>query len=224
MISVLTLTYQRHDFLEEAIQSFLLQDFEKKEMVIVNDCPDVKYRYNHPKVKIYNLNKRFFTISKKLEWGFKKCNYEFIYRLDDDDLLAPDALNMTYNDIKNRPGFDVYRSKNQYFFMNNKFENISSNVNNGNVYSKSYIKKIIFPDKSFGEDVDITFGENVKIYQPERKPTMIYRWGMNTYHVSGLGDIKPDLARHKVDGIVTKENGIIKLNPNFKNDYYSMLP
>ena len=47
MISILTLTYQRHKILEEAIQSYLSQDFEgESEMVIINDSPDVEYVYD----------------------------------------------------------------------------------------------------------------------------------------------------------------------------------
>ena len=87
MISVLTLTYGRKQLLEESIHSFLLQDFDKSEMVIINDEPNVIYRFNHPKVKIINLNQRFENISKKIEWGFKECSYDYVYRLYDDDLF-----------------------------------------------------------------------------------------------------------------------------------------
>ena len=71
MISILTLTYQRHNLLEEAIQSFLLQNHKKSEMVIVNDSPDNFYTYDHPQIKIYNCSERFSSISEKLRWGFK---------------------------------------------------------------------------------------------------------------------------------------------------------
>ena len=38
MISVLTLTYKRHHLLEEAIESFLIQNPEvESEMVVIND-------------------------------------------------------------------------------------------------------------------------------------------------------------------------------------------
>ena len=60
MISVLTLTYQRHHILEEAIESFLRQDFSgESEMVIINDSPIVEYVFEHPKIRIINLKERF---------------------------------------------------------------------------------------------------------------------------------------------------------------------
>ena len=95
MISVLTLTYQRHHLLEEAIHSFIHQGYAgEKEMVIINDSPEVEYRIDHPDVKIINLNVRLSSIAKKLEWGFTQCKGDWIYRLDDDDLLTPWALQL----------------------------------------------------------------------------------------------------------------------------------
>ena len=67
MISVLTLTYKRHHLLEEAIQSFLSQELEGCEMVIINDNKDVDYIYEHPNVRVINHKERFPSISSKLE-------------------------------------------------------------------------------------------------------------------------------------------------------------
>ena len=188
MISVLTLTYKRHNLLEEAIQSFLLQENAPEcEMVIINDSPDVTYVYDHIKVRVINHNKRFSSISAKLEWGYKQCKYDYIYRLDDDDLLAPWALKNTKIDIELNPGFEIYRSKGMHFFVDNKYKGDSGSVNNGNVYHKNYLDRIKFPGTSIGEDSDITFGNNSKIYESKLPHKLIYRWGMGTLHISGMG-------------------------------------
>ena len=188
MISVLTITYKRHHLLEEAIQSFLAQELTPDcEMVIINDNPDVDYVYNHPKVRIINHKERFPSIAAKLEWGYKQCKHDYIYRLDDDDLLAPWALNNAKIDILVNPGFDIYRSQGMYFFVNNKYQGENSNINNGNIYTKAYLDRIKFPDKSGDEDADITFHHGGTIYESKLKHTMIYRWGMNTLHISGMG-------------------------------------
>lgn len=137
MISVLTLTYRRHYLLEEAIQSFLEQDFDGlSELVIINDS-GIEYVYSNDKVRIINVEKRFSSIGEKLSFGFSKCKYEYIYRLDDDDLLAPWALSDTVKDIMNYPNYDIYRSDGHYLFQDNRFIKISGNVNNGNVYTKN---------------------------------------------------------------------------------------
>lgn len=224
MISVLTLTYKRHHLLEEAIQSFLSQNVLKdSEMVIINDNPDVEYVFDHPMIKILNYKERFKSISEKLKWGYRQCKYDYIYRLDDDDLLAPWALKNTQIDIEVNPGYDVYRSEGMYFFVNNKFEKESSNINNGNVYSKEYLDRIEWPDKSGNEDVDITFGHNAKIYESKLKHTMIYRWGMNTFHISGMGIQSNETILNQADKMLDDRKGIVQLNPHFDNDYYEQI-
>jgi len=223
MISVLTLTYQRHHILEEAIHSFLLQFKEDSEMVIINDSPNSHYTFDHPQVRIFNIKERFPNISKKLEFGFQQCKYDFIYRLDDDDLLAPDALKMSEQFILENPGYEIYRPKKHYFFLHNKFEKIDGNVNNGNVYTKQYVNRISFPDSSFGEDFDITYKTNARIYESDGKPTMIYRWGMSTYHVSGMGNIDTQLMYEKVDSMTRHSIGNVVLQPNFQTNYYKQI-
>ena len=224
MISVLTITYKRHHLLEEAIQSFLAQELTPDcEMVIINDNPDVDYVYNHPKVRIINHKERFPSIAAKLEWGYKHCKYDYIYRLDDDDLLAPWALNNAKIDIITNPGFDIYRSQGMYFFVNNKYQGENSNINNGNIYTKAYLDRIKFPDKSGDEDADITFHHGGTIYESKLKHTMIYRWGMNTLHISGMGKQPNEVILAQADKVLDNTTGEIVLKPHFKNDYYGQI-
>lgn len=230
MISVLTLTYRRHRILEEAIESYLRQDFSgESEMVIINDCETVRYEYFHPCIKIINLDKRFSSLGKKLEYGFFQCKYDYIYRLDDDDLLTPWALSDVSDDIEKNPGYDIYRNKESYFFEHNVNKGIKRNVNSGNVFKKDYLSGIDFPDMSFGEDRVLLWDNNAKIYTShnERK-TMIYRWGMQTYHISGLGDISAEKSNEIVENMTSsisknEEDGVIRLSPHFENNYYSQL-
>lgn len=221
MISVLTITYQRHHLLEEAIESFLKQDGDY-EMVVVNDSTKVEYTYDHPRVKIINCKERFPSIAAKLEWGYKQCKYDYIYRLDDDDLIADEGLSMMSEEIINNPGYDIYRSSSHYFFVDNKYKQASSSINNGNCYTKDYLDRITWPDKSGNEDDDITFGHNANIFTIPR-PTMIYRWGMATLHISGMGILPSDEVLKRTDKVLNKENGVIELSPHFKEDYYSQL-
>ena len=223
MISVLTITYKRHHLLEEAIESFLRQDCKDCEMVVVNDNPEVDYIYEHERVKIINCKERFPSIASKLEWGYKQCKHYYIYRLDDDDLLAPWALENVKADILANPGHEIYRSRGMYFFVNNEFQKEDSNINNGNVYSKSYLDRIKFPDKSGDEDADITFMHKADIYESKLKHTMLYRWGMNTLHISGMGIQPNHVVLAKADEMLDKTRGEIKLNPHFDNDYYKQL-
>lgn len=224
-ISVLTITYKRKNLLEEAIFSFLNQNYTgPSEMVIVNDCADVKYTFEHEKIKIINLDHRFDSISDKLQYGFSQCGANNIYRLDDDDLLCPWALTCVAQQINEKKGMDVYRSEHQYFFSNNNFSYKTGNINNGNVFSKKYIMETKFPKKSGNEDVDFTFNFANKIDIKKNQATMIYRWGMNTYHISTMGFDNESTLKMTDDMTKNSEKGTVILNPQFYNDYYSQIP
>ena len=219
------MTYKRHHLLEEAIQSFLSQgpSLEFSEMVIINDNSEVDYVFDHPKVRILNHKERFPSISSKLEWGYKQCYGNYIYRLDDDDLLSSWGLDNAIKDVLANPGYDVYRSKGMYFFVNNIFEKESSNINNGNIYTKAYLDRIKFPDTSNGEDADITFHRNASIYESKLKHTMLYRWGMETFHISGLGEQSNQVILDHADKVLDNRTGIVELNPHFKSNYYEQI-
>lgn len=223
MISVLTLTYGRKRLLEESIHSFLSQNFEESEMVIINDEPNVTYRFIHPRVKIINLNQRFDNISKKIEWGFKECKYDYVYRLDDDDLLSLNALKNVEKQINENPGYEIYRRSNHLYFEHNKCLGIGGGVNNGNVYTKNYLNRITFPGKNFGEDFDITYKFGASIHESKDCPTMIYRWGMSTYHISGMDDIPIKRQYEWADELKEKNDGVIDLDPKFNDNYYEQI-
>lgn len=224
MISVVTLTYRRHRLLEEAIHSFLIQDFDcDSEMVVVNDCPNVTYEIDNDRIRIINLDKRFSSIGKKLEYGMKQCKYDYVYRLDDDDLLTPWGLSLSAKYIIENPNYDIYRCYSHYLYCDNVFIDIAGSVNNGNCYSKDYINRIDFPDVSVIEDSEITFGRQASIFTGNTgRYSMIYRWGMPTTHISGIGNNDSQYVYKVVDSM-TNESGCIKLIPHFNEDYYSQL-
>lgn len=228
MVSILTLTYQRKHLLEEAIHSYLLQYERYKtnsEMVIINDSPSVDYVYEHPNIRIYNLKERFSSVGKKLEWGFEQCKGKWIYRLDDDDLLSPHALEVNQIYRTTHSTYDVLRCQKNYFFTHNRYEGLADSINNGNCYSSDYIKRVGgFKDVSFGEDNWLTFHNDGKIHIGDLgRYTMIYRWGMGVYHISGMGEISNEEMYRRVD-MTAKEEGVIHLNPHFDADYWEMLP
>lgn len=225
MISVLTLTYKRHHLLEEAMESFLSQTSlsDTDEMVIINDNSEVDYVFNHPNIKIINHKQRFPSISAKIEWGYKQCKNEYVYRLDDDDLLTPWALENAKRDIQENPDFEIYRSSGMYFFSERKYQGENSNINNGNIYTKKYLDRIKFPDFSIGEDAEITFSHNATIYQSKLKHTMIYRWGMNTLHISGMGQQPNEIILAQADKVLNNTKGIIELHPQFLSNYYEQM-
>ena len=209
--------------MQESIQSFLEQDCKYPcEMVILNDNPDMDYVLNLPNIRVINHKQRFPSIAAKLKWGFEQCKYEHIYRLDDDDLLAPNGLNLACEEIIAHPGFEIYRSNEFYYFSENVYQGLASSVNNGNVYTKTYLNRIEFPDMSSGEDSEITFSFKAKIHQ-HNKLTMIYRWGMRTLHVSGMGKQTNEVVLAQADKVLDNQKGTIELHPKFISNCYEQI-
>ena len=222
MISVITLTYKRKELLEEAIESFIRQGCSECEMIVINDCEDIEYELDHPSVRIVNIKDRFPSVLDKLMYGFSIAKYDHMYRLDDDDLLSEFSLKKSIEAIKENQGYDIYRSKGHYYFLNNEYQNEGGNVNNGNIYTKKYIEGIKdWPVNSFGEDYWITFSNNARIHEYDYS-SMIYRWGMGTYHLSGMTNKTQKEMYEWVDRDM-KEKGFHVLTPKFNKEYYEQI-
>lgn len=77
--------------LEETLFCFLQQTYANKELYICNDDPNVRLKFDHPRVVIENCQYRFRTL-------FEKRNYmvghfsETVMQWDDDDIYAPWAI------------------------------------------------------------------------------------------------------------------------------------
>ena len=107
------------------------------------------------------------------------------------------------------------------FLETTKYHDRKSSVNNGNIYTKDYISRIEWIDKSFGEDIWLNSSHNGKIHEyPEM--SMIYRWGMNTYHISKMGNIEQEEMFKTVDSQI-KESGVYMLQPKFISNYYEQI-
>ena len=98
----------------------------------------------------------------------------------------------------------------------------SGNINNGNVYTKSFLDRIEFPSTGVGED-NIIIRTVVEYINLKLAHTMIYRWGMNTLHVSGMGQVSDQAINDQADKVLNNVKGKINLAPQFLNDYWSHL-
>jgi hypothetical protein len=52
---------------------------------------------------------------------------------------------------------------------------------------------------------------------------MIYRWGMGTLHISGMGQQSNEIILAQADTVLDNASGEIVLTPHFDNDYYSQI-
>jgi hypothetical protein len=247
-ISCKCITYARTSLLEEAIESFLRQDYPgKKELIIVNDYPLQKLIYDHPEIKIYNLDETFSTIGEKENYAIERCSGDLIAVWDDDDI----ALSNHLRNIATwwRPDANLLHWQNGVFYNEPNITKLMALGNSGIVYSKRAWEEIgKSPIENAGGDMTLVVAIHnlgrdkvVLADPPNEECSWFYRWGsvhapengqVGIYHQSGAGtDVagRPNIIqRHsqyiesmRVQGFIP--TGDIQLNPHFKKDYTQML-
>jgi len=238
-ISAKCITYGRVDTLEESIYSFINQDYPgPKEMIIVNDYPLQKLVFDHPEIKIYNLDTTFATIGEKENYAMSKCSADIICQWDDDDVALPNHLEnvATYFDETT----DLLHWHRGVYFNNNNITAITGLGNSGIVFSRRIWKQLGgYPIENAG--YDMTFVMTIRGLSPQsvifaapadENVSWFYMWGGRSYHMSGAGTDTADrpnaIERHSAHIEYLRERGVIptgvvELKPYWKQDYKKLL-
>lgn len=237
-ISCKCITYGRVDTLEESIYSFINQDYPgKKELIIVNDYPLQKLEFDHPEVKIYNLNETFSTIGEKENFAVSKCSADIICQWDDDDVALPNHLKNVAKYFNEET--DLIQWHRGVYFNNDSITAITGLGNSGIVFSKKIWEKLGgHPLENAGYDMTFVMSirynsRNVVFADPaDEDVSWFYMWGGRSYHMSGGGtdtSDRPNVIQRHSEHIESLRKqgkiptGVIKLNPNWKQDYKNLL-
>lgn len=102
MVSAIMPTYGRPALVGESVAMFLKQDYEKKELIILNDCAGQHFHFDHPAVKVINLPMRFPTLGQKRNACVEIARGEIIAVWDDDDVYLPWRLTHTVEQMLQR--------------------------------------------------------------------------------------------------------------------------
>jgi glycosyltransferase involved in cell wall biosynthesis len=95
-VSCICPTYGRVELLEEAIHSFLEQDYPGgKELIVLNDYDRQTLVYDHPEVQIVNLPRRFHSVAEKHKAAVGLAAHDLIFVWPDDDISLPHRLSFT---------------------------------------------------------------------------------------------------------------------------------
>ncbi len=107
-VSVITTLYNYNNYIEECIKSFIAQDFDDCDMIIVDDAStdnpyEVIKEYESDKLTYIRLDKnRGYSYAKNV--GIKNSNSDILVMLDADDMLTQNSLSLRYNKIQE--GYD----------------------------------------------------------------------------------------------------------------------
>ena len=160
-ISVIIPSYNRFNYLINAVESIKAQTYKNIEIIIVNDGSTQKEYYNQK----FDKNIKIIHIDRKdtpnwggsrpavRNYGIREASGEYIAFLDDDDIWLPEKLELQLNAIyENNVGFSctegyfgygVYNPKENYKLYNSEhhFKKIKKNYKKTN-----YLKYNEFPE------------------------------------------------------------------------------
>jgi glycosyltransferase involved in cell wall biosynthesis len=237
-ISCKCITYGRVDTLEESIYSFLNQQYAgKKEMIVINDYPMQNLVFDHPEIKIYNLDKTFETIGEKENFAMSRCSSDVIAQWDDDDIAMSNHLDNIAKYFSKDT--DLLHWQKGVLFNENSITAITSLGNSGIVFSRKIWESIGgYPLENAGYDMTFVlkikaFSKNIVLASPpDDEVSWFYMWGGRSYHMSGLGtdnDSRPNvITRHSEHIEILRKDGkiptgIVKLNPKWNKNYTKKL-
>ncbi len=108
------ITYNQADFVAEAIQSVIDQDYPNIQLVISDDAssddtPAIiqDFYERNPKVILPNINKSNIGITKNFNLALERCNGEYVTFLDGDDVFSPGKLSHQQEFMSENPQFAV---------------------------------------------------------------------------------------------------------------------
>lgn len=233
LASCVCVTYNRPKLINEILYCFLAQDYENKELIILNDQEKIKYSYNDSRVRIFNLSERFPSLGTKRNYTRRLVKGDYVFIMDDDDIYYSNHISRLIEFHQKNPTYDIVGNGMCHFSQDNRdIQNQPDPLAfNGACIKTNYYLTHEFPDnKSSGEDFDYIQAAKVKKTN-DGETSWHYRWGLDIWHISGMGgdgmesynkltrDTKPILIEPFVE-VFKEKNTLrkIELQPQISND------
>jgi glycosyltransferase involved in cell wall biosynthesis len=117
------------DWLIMSIKSVLNQTYKDIQLILVDDCSDSSeidmvcngFCKKDNRVEYYKLEENK-GISYALNFGLSKCKYEWVFRLDSDDIMVNNRIEIQMEYIRRNPNVDILgTSIYVYVFRDNKW-------------------------------------------------------------------------------------------------------
>jgi glycosyltransferase involved in cell wall biosynthesis len=193
-VSCVCPTFARAYLLEEAIESFLRQDYPgEKELIICNDFVEQELIYDHSKVKVINLPERTPNLGSKRNKAYSYATGDVFLTWGDDDIHLPGRISRMVNAMQEFNSEFVFEGP-YYIIYGGKLS-----FENGKTSGAHIITKDLFynagqiPEINSGEDQ--AFNSKVKEYLNLKSPLpvckdnpqFLYRWSSGRAHISQYG-------------------------------------
>ena len=162
MITVLLPTYNSEKYIVEAISSILNQTFKDFELLIIDDgstdsTEKIISEINDKRIRY--IYKKHTGLADTLNFGLNHANYDWIARMDADDISHPKRLEKQLKVLKDNPTIDwisnwyavFYKNKIKYYL---KLPHFSNEIRNNLILSNS----VCFPSSIFRKQMVFDFG------------------------------------------------------------------
>jgi cellulose synthase/poly-beta-1,6-N-acetylglucosamine synthase-like glycosyltransferase len=236
-VSCFCLTYGRPQLLEEAIHSFLQQDYAgPKEMIVLNDYADQTLEIDHPEVQVINLPRRFRTVGEKMNAAAALASHDLLFVWDDDDVYLPHRLSFSVANFEPAKGF--FKAHQAWFWNDGQLSGpIKSLFHAGSCWSRSRFDALRgYPaegtgyDLLFEQQLESRFTGSTAAHRVELEEIYyLYRWsGTGSFHMSGFGALKigQNVGQAETAAYVQQRAdsgeiplGRVVLQPHWKHDY-----
>ena len=183
LVSCIMPTFNRRMFVPQAIKYFLRQDYEPKELIVVDDGTDAigDLIPSDERVKYIRLNQRL-TIGAKRNLACQQARSEIIAHWDDDDWMAGWRLSYQVNNLLNERA-DICGLDKVLFFdpsSDRAWEYVYTNGGKPWVYGatlcygKGLWRRNSFPDINVGEDSRFVWSNaSAKILKLDNKGLLV---------------------------------------------------
>lgn len=234
LISCLMPTYNRFPDLNwivnEAVESFLRQDFVKAELIICNDTPGQTLAFDHPRVRVFNLKERFSNLCEKIQFMIDRSRGEMLTRWDDDDISLPHRLSYSFDKLGDSL---EWRPENYWYNDEVPFGLLKRACHVGNTHvmslwcygvlglmGGSYPKGLSMgEDQAFNQAVARAGIRRLGEVIPDDEMFYIYRWDKRFRNLSSKTTGLHDGSHYEAIGQETIKTGAYVIRPKWSCDY-----
>lgn len=165
MISCIMPTYDRHEYMLRSIKYFLQQDYENKELIIIDDSPlNLKLNHIENNIKYIHLPKKL-SIGTKRNIGVQNSGGSIIMFWDDDDIYSKDRMSIQVKQIiQDKCDISVFTNIFYYFEKSNKLH-ITDDATHKQIWYNGYACGTLTFKKSIWEKCKfkkVNIAEDVK--------------------------------------------------------------
>ncbi len=226
-VSCLCPTFGRVHLLEEAVESFLRQNYAgERELVICNDCDRQILSFDHPEVMIHNIPDRFKTIGAKRNHTASLATGDLLMTWGDDDIHLPSRISRMVQAMED----GAIMLEGSHYCLNGAITKHHYSTAGAHLVKAPFFWQMGgLAEINLGEDIDFNLRvEGVigsKIPACKSEPEFVYRWASGRAHISwgATHYDKMGIAIHDLIAKGHEPQGHYHLNPHWKQDYVELV-